>query len=169
MIWQPLETIDIPSVLTIAAQAHPGLFERPEIFQEKLALFPHGCKKLLINNKLAGYGFAHPWRLYSIPQLDTFLEKIPTHPDCLYIHDVAILPHARGNNAASLLVTQFKTLAAQFGFSALSLVSVYMTTGFWQRFGFEIITVEAIEEQLKSYGNDASFMTMFFDKNARQV
>jgi GNAT superfamily N-acetyltransferase len=164
MIWQSLASTDMPSVMAIAAQVHPGLFERPEIFLEKLTLFPHGCKKLLTNNQLVGYGFAHPWRLYSIPQLDTFLEKIPTRPDCLYIHDVAILPHARGHNAAGLLVTQLQTLAALFGFHALSLVSVYMTTGFWQRFGFEIIKVEAIEEQLISYGNEASYMTMCLNK-----
>lgn len=164
MIWQPLSSTDIPSVLAIAGQIHPGLFERPEIFIEKLELFPEGCKKLLIDNQLAGYGFAHPWKLHSIPPLDTFLERIPTQPDCLYIHDVAILPDARGHNGAGLLVKILQSLAAQYGYNALSLVSVYMTTGFWQRFGFEIIKIEAIEEQLRSYGNGASYMTMCLNK-----
>jgi GNAT superfamily N-acetyltransferase len=167
MIWQPLTISDIPSVLSIAAQVHSDLFERPETFNEKLQLFPHGCKKLLFSNQLVGYGFAHPWKLNSIPQLDTFLDRIPAQPDCLYIHDVAILPHARGRNAAGLLITQFQTLAAQYGIDVLSLVSVYMTTGFWQRFGFEIIKVKVIEEQLRSYGNSASYMTMYLNKNAR--
>jgi GNAT superfamily N-acetyltransferase len=166
MIWHPLTISDIPSVQSIAAQIHPVLFERPEIFGEKVELFPQGCKKLLIDNQPVGYGFAHPWKLHSIPQLDTFLERIPTQSDCIYIHDVAILPHARGRNAAGLLIPQFQKLAAQYGFHALSLVSVYMTTGFWQRFGFEIIKVKAIEKQLRSYGNDASYMTMYFNKNA---
>ncbi|HEX2958705.1 MAG TPA: GNAT family N-acetyltransferase [Chitinispirillaceae bacterium] len=166
MIWQPLTTSDIPSVQAIAAQVHPDLFERPEIFQEKLELFPQGCKKLLCNNQFAGYGFAHPWRLYSIPQLDTFIDRIPAEPDCIYIHDVAILPHARGRNAAGLLDEQYQALAAQYGFGAISLVSVYMTTGFWKRFGFDVVGGEIIEQQLSSYGNDASYMTMYSDKNA---
>lgn len=159
MIWQPLETADIPSVLAIAEQAHPDLFERPEIFQEKITLFPQGCMKLKIDDQLAGYGFAHPWTLYSVPPLDTFLKRIPIRPDCLYIHDVAILPHARGRNATGLLFAEYQQLATHYGFKALSLVSVYMTTGFWQRFGFEIIREETIEEQLRSYGCDASYMT----------
>lgn len=161
MIWQSLIISDIPSVLAIAKQIHPGLFERSEIFGEKLELFPHGCKKLLIDNQLVGYGFAHPWKIHSIPQLDTFLEKIPSQPDCLYIHDVAILPQARGRNATDLLTKQYKKLAAHYDFKALSLVSVYMTTGFWQRFGFEITRVDALEGQLRSYGCDAVYMTTF--------
>jgi hypothetical protein len=159
MIWQFLESTDIPSVLAVAAQVHPDLFERPEIFREKFALFPQGCKKLLINNQLSGYGFAHPWKLFTIPLLDTFLERIPAQSDCLYIHDVAILPEARGRNAAGLLFTQYQTLAAQCDFNALSLVSVYMTTGFWKRFEFDVVKVEEIEHQLSSYGNDAAYMT----------
>jgi hypothetical protein len=169
MIWQPLTTSDIPSVLSIAAQIHPDLFERPKIFSEKVELFPQGCKKLFIDNQTVGYGFAHPWKTHSVPQLNTFLEKIPEQPDCLYIHDVAILPEARGRNATNLLITLYQTLAIHYDFTALSLVSVYMTTGFWKRFGFKIIKVEAIEEQLRSYGNDASYMTMCLAKEDKET
>lgn len=160
IIWEPLEPIDLPSVSTIADLVHLQLPERPDVFKEKLELFPQGCKKLIFEGKIAGYGLSHPWVLNSIPPLDTFLSKLPDHPDCFYIHDVAIVPDARGKNAADSFVKYLITLAARSGIGSISLVSVYMTTGFWKRFGFRVIKDIKLKDKLKPYGDTAKYMVL---------
>lgn len=158
--WTPLEIFDLQLVSAIANQIHPQLPEREDVFREKLKLFPQGCRKLIFKDKIAGYGLSHPWKLYSIPQLDTFLNKLPDYPDCLYIHDVAILPHARKQNASSLFIDNLISLARQSGIRSISLVSVYMTTGFWQKYGFRVTKDIGLNDKLKSYGDTASYMLL---------
>jgi predicted N-acetyltransferase YhbS len=91
---------------------------------------------------------SHPWALYSIPPLDQFLVALPAQADCLYIHDVAILPEYRGLRQADHLVE----------LCAMALVSVYGTDAFWARFGFRPASTPDIVKKLKSYGPTARYM-----------
>ncbi len=134
--WQPLLESDLDSVNEIADRIHTSLPERSEVFAEKVRLFPSGCRKLISEDKMSGYGISHPWMLYSIPPLDEFLKTLPPKPECLYIHDVVVLPEARGSGAAAHYVEYIKHLAAELGIPSLALVSVYGTDALWSRFGF---------------------------------
>lgn len=153
--WLPLAEGDLAALCAAAARLHPGLPERPEVFAEKLRLCPEGCRKLEAGGALAGYAIGHPWTLGSAPKLDAFLGALPAAPDCFYIHDVAVLPAARGLGAAAAYVDYAAGLARGRGLRALALVSVYGTAPLWARLGF----APAAGPGLASYGPGAVYMT----------
>lgn len=156
--WTPLVEADIGEVFRIATLIHLMLPERAEVFAEKLRLFPDGCFKLMYEGRMAGYAISHPWKLYSVPQLDEFLHSLPKDPDCIYIHDVAALPVARGRNAAGLFVEQISLVARTMGVKHLACVSVYGTDVLWARFGFRVATSDEMTSKLASYGESAKYM-----------
>jgi Acetyltransferase (GNAT) family len=100
--WRPLTQGDLPEVDRIADAVHTELPERLEIFLEKFRLFPGGCFALEQEGKLVGYGISHPWTLNEIPPLDSFLKALPDPATCLYLHDVAIIPEARGHRSLTI-------------------------------------------------------------------
>lgn len=156
--WEALLPADLDSVNKIADCVHTTLQERPEVFEEKLILYPKGCRKLVSGKHAVGYGISHPWTLYSIPPLDTFLKALPPKPECLYIHDVVVLPDARGHGAAARYVDYIKSLAREAGILSLALVSVYGTDVLWSRFGFRVIVTPDLSAKLISYGASAGYM-----------
>jgi GNAT superfamily N-acetyltransferase len=149
---------DLPAVCAIAATIHPTLPERPAVFSEKRGLFPQGCFVLEGEEGLNGYAFAHPWRLRSIPPLDGFLTQIPAAADCLYLHDAAVLPAARGKAAAPNLIALLRATATDAGLQRLALVSVYGTSALWSRLGFAAVADAALASALASYGPEAAYM-----------
>lgn len=153
---------DLAEVCRIANGAHPGLPERPEVFDEKLRLFPPGCFALELGGSLVGYGISHPWTLFEIPPLDAFLERLPSSPDCLYLHDVAVAPAARGRGAAAQLMDRLCLLASREGVGFIALTSVYVTAGFWRGMGFAAASSDRLAEKLQSYGPSASYMVKSF-------
>ena len=154
--WKPLEAGDIPAVFAIAGRLHPELPERLEVLAEKRRLFPDGCRKLVAGGAVVGYGLAHPWRLNAAPKLNAFMERLPAAPDCLYLHDMAVLPEARGRGAAGAYVVYLEGLARRLGLKHLALVSVYGTVPLWEKLGFK--THSAGAPPLPSYGPTAAYM-----------
>jgi len=156
--WRHAYATDLEAVSAIATRIHPDLSERPEVLAEKMRLYPDGCRVLAVDNEIAGYGLAHPWMQYRIPPLDGFLERLPDGADCLYVHDVAVLPDFRGGVARAYL-TEIGQLARSSGITTLALVSVYGTRVLWERFGFQPVAADgALRDKLSSYGASATYM-----------
>ncbi|WP_439406728.1 GNAT family N-acetyltransferase [Bradyrhizobium sp. DASA03076] len=156
--WRPARASDFAAISAIAARIHPDLFERPEVFAEKMRLCSDGCRVLAADEAIVGYGLAHPWKKHWIPPLDALLERLPDDADCLYVHDIAVLPHARGGVARDYVAT-IEKLARSSGVSALALVSIYTTRPLWERFGFRPVTTNAeMSAKLASYGKGATYM-----------
>jgi ribosomal protein S18 acetylase RimI-like enzyme len=157
--WCIATADDLPAINRIAGEVHASLPERPEVFAEKQTLFPEGCFVLVEKRAVVGYGLCHPWTLNNIPDLDAFLSRVPQSPECLFIHDVAMLPHARRRGASRALLDRIVALAIQRGITFLALVSVYGTEPLWTRHGF---TLECDDQQLRaklaSYGGTARYM-----------
>jgi len=158
LVWTPLLESDIGGVDKIAREIHPTLPERREVFAEKLRLFPGGCFKFMFEGRMMGHAFSHPWMLYSIPPLDDFLGALPEKPDCIYVHDVAVLSPARGHNAAGMFIDRISEVARRLKIPHLACVSVYGTDVLWARFGFRIVTSNDISSKLVSYGESAKYM-----------
>ena len=156
--WHPLLPADLDDLNRLAALVHPTLPERPEVFAEKLRLFPQGCRKLLGGTRLVGYGLSHPWSLNAIPPLDEFLHRLPSKPQCLYIHDLVVRPEARGQHAAGEYLAYVKAVARQRGLAALALVSVYGADRLWRRYGFEVVRDPVVAVEAQSYGDSAKYM-----------
>lgn len=124
--WRPARTSDLVAISAIAARIHPDLPESPDVFAEKIRLYPDGCRLLIADEEIAGYGLAHPWKQHRIPPLNGFLQKLPDDADCLYVHDVAVLPDFRGGIAPDY-IADIEKLARASHITTLALVSVYAT------------------------------------------
>ena len=161
--WRLTKITDLVGIEKIANVIHPDLSEKPEIFAEKLSLFPEGCFVLVENGAVLGYAFVHPWRLNDIPKLDAALLALPLNPECILIHDVAVLPEARGKGASESLVQRTSRLAKKQNVRVLALVSVYGSHLHWLRLGFELVAVEALAPNLASYGETARYMVRRLD------
>jgi N-acetylglutamate synthase-like GNAT family acetyltransferase len=107
---------------------------------------------------VVGYGISHPWKLFSIPPLDEFLGAIPEDADCIYIHDVAVLPDARGHQAAAHYLKLIRNIAAGLSIAKLACVSVYGTDVLWSRYGFKAAICESMTSKLRTYGDSAKYM-----------
>ena len=95
---------------------------------------------------------------HRIPPLDGLLEQLPGDADCLYLHDVAVLPDFRGGIARDYVIA-IEQLARASGIATLALVSIYATRPLWQRLGFRPVIADAeLRAKLASYGDSATYM-----------
>ena len=157
-IWRPAAASDLTAMIKIAYAIHPDLPERPEVFAEKFELFSAGCFVLTSCNEIVGYGLSHPWVLNDIPPLDTFLRFKPPSANCLYVHDVVILPSARGHASAGRYIDLMTKVAANSGLDFLALVSVYETHTLWRKYTFNLVSDPKLVAKLESYGAAAKYM-----------
>lgn len=157
MIWRPMRTADLAAVSRAAAEIHPGYPEADAVFAERLELCPEGCRVLDDDGALAGYALTHPWRYGSPPKLDTLLGAIPADADTWYLHDVALLPAARGRGASAAIVELVVACARARGLASLSLVAVNDSRPIWEARGFAVAADAAPD--LSSYGGVAWFMS----------
>lgn len=156
--WEPLLPHDMAEADAIADSIHTGLPERPEVFAEKRDLSPATCLKLVREQRIVGYGIAHPWTLFDVPALDTFLKALPASPTCLFVHDVAILPHARGQRSAARYIAKAARQARILGLAHLACVSVYGTDRLWATLGFKTFSSPEMRETIAGYGACARYM-----------
>lgn len=156
--WESLEESDLERVDAIQHVIHAGLPERLELLAEKRKLFPEGCRRLVRERAMIGYALAHPWTLGNVPILNAPLGALPAQPNCLHMHDVAILPEGRGAGAAGAYVAHLLRLAGEMVIGALACVSVYGTAPLWARHGFLRVATQPEAPALGSYGPDAVYM-----------
>jgi GNAT superfamily N-acetyltransferase len=146
-------------LLAIADVVHPTYPEDAAVFEERLTLFPSGCWVLELGAQPIGYIVSHPWTYGAPPALNSLLGALPVPPSTYYIHDIALLPEARGTGAATAIVAQLIDLAKSLGLPNLSLVAVNNSVGFWQRHGFALTAIPMLDAKLRSYDDAARFMT----------
>lgn len=150
-----MRSSDLDAVLEAQRPIYPTYQEDRTVFSERLALFPQGCLVLHGEHGLAGYAVSHPWYAGSPPKLDTLLGALPTAPTTYYLHDIALLPEARGGGGGAAVVRLLTEIARAAGQTTMSLTAVQGSSGYWQRRGF---AVEPSPPELASYGDEAVFM-----------
>jgi len=153
---------DLPLAEAIAERVHPTLPEDPAVFAERLALFPHGCLMLEDGGKCSGYAIAHPWRLTQPPALNTFLGGLPAEADTLFLHDLALLPEARGAGFAGIAVRLLAERATALGLAAMSLVAAGTSHAFWRHHGFRLLDADGVAAAVATYGPGACAMVWRF-------
>ncbi|MCB8820082.1 GNAT family N-acetyltransferase [Microvirga rosea] len=156
--WRAMATEDLPAVKTLADHIHVDHPEDMAVFEERLALYPDGCRVLEEHGRLIGYALTHPWRFGAPPALNSRLQTIPVDATTYYLHDVALLPDARGKGHAAGIVNQIAEHARTSGFDNLSLVAVNGSRVFWERLGFREAMTQALRRKLSSYGSDSLLM-----------
>lgn len=164
-----MTTVDLPPVMAVAADVHPDYPEGEAVFSERLALHPAGCLVLAGSEGLGGYVLSHPWRLGQVPALDSLLGALPGDADAYYIHDLALLPGARGGGAASACVDRLAAHARASGFVRMALVAVGNSAGFWRRQGFREAHDEALARKLASYDDAARYLVRDLKDDGRNA
>lgn len=161
LVWRPMTPADLAAATGIADRVHVDYPEDAAVFAERLRLYPAGCWVFGARGQggdISGYLVSHPWRLGEPPALNSRLGELPAEPSTYYLHDLTLLPNARGGGAASRIVTQILGHATQQGFATASLVAVSGSAPFWQSHGFRIAEQDDdLRRKLASYG-DAHFM-----------
>jgi GNAT superfamily N-acetyltransferase len=156
--WRPMAPADLDTVLAVAAEVHPGYPEALEVFAERLRLYPDGCLMAERGGAVVGYAVMHPGRLGCPPALDSALRELPDGADCLYLHDVALLPVARDSGLGAMALEWARTLAVWEGFAWLALTSTPEARGYWDRQGFSTCAAQPVE--LASYGGGMTYMVL---------
>ncbi len=156
--WRHMHARDIAGVMAVAEQVHPDFFEEEAVFRDRLRLYPAGCFVYARDNGILGYGVSHPWRLDTVPALNSVLEKLPEDSSTYYIHDIALLPAVRSGGVASRVIELMAAQAEADGFLTMALVAVNNSWGFWEKKGFVTRDLPALAEKLKSYSDDAFYM-----------
>lgn len=154
--WRPMSPADLPAISAISDRVHGRYSEAREVYAERLVLYPAGCFVLADAGPPAGYLIAHPWHRDSPPKLGTMLEAIPADVDTFYLHDIALLPAARGTGAGRAAVELATDRARAAGFGEITLMAVGGADRFWAAQGFAI--ADAASDLLASYGPEARLM-----------
>lgn len=155
--WRGMTPADLSAVNAIAAVVHAAYPEDAAVFAERLALHPGGCFVLDTAQGLGGYLISHPWHLKQPPALNTLLGSVPLPASTYYLHDIALLPEARGGGAASAVIRELVRHAAGIA-DNITLVALSGTVQFWQRQGFARLADPALDAKLKSYDAEACYM-----------
>ena len=158
MAWRLMTPEDMPRVQVLADTIHVGHPEDLEVLAERQRLYPQGCLMLTEGQQAIGYALTHPWHYGEPPPLNGLLGKLPAAPTTYYIHDVALLPAARGKGYAVQAAERLIAHARAEGFGNLSLVAVNRSQAFWERFGFRMVSITSLDAKLASYGPDAVLM-----------
>lgn len=156
--WRALTTLDLPAVEEMAAAVHPDFFEETRIFAERQRLYPDGARFLELDGYPAGYVLSHPWAFRHLPALNSLLGAIPHDAATYYIHDLALMPQARGTGAAAMVVRALIAHASAGGYATMSLVAVNASQRFWEKHGFGVVEAPELAEKLASYEEAARFM-----------
>ncbi|BCL75454.1 N-acetyltransferase [Jeongeupia sp. HS-3] len=124
-------------VLAIQSACYPQHYnETREVFARKLALCADSHWLAWQGSEPVGYFFTHPWHGDTPPMLGHELTALPASADCHYLHDLAILPTARGLGVAQTLVGAALDWGRAQHFSRTLLVAVQGSAPFWARYGF---------------------------------
>jgi GNAT superfamily N-acetyltransferase len=158
MSWRPMMPEDMPLVQVLADTIHVGHPEDLEVLAERQRLYPQGCLMLTEDQQAIGYALTHPWHYGEPPPLNGLLGKLPVAPTTYYIHDVALLPVARGKGYAVQAADRLIAHARAAAFGNLSLVAVNRSQAFWEMVDFRVLSIAGLDAKLASYGQDAVLM-----------
>ncbi len=158
MHWRAMTTFDLPAVEIIAARVHPSFPEDMAVFAERQLLYPDGTRLLELDGVPSGYILSHPWHFGALPELNSLLGVIPDDADTYYLHDLALLPSARGTGAAAMIVGDILRHARAAGFATASLVAVNGSLPFWYKHGFREVAAPELAGKLASYEQAARLM-----------
>lgn len=153
-----IQARDAAAIQHIQAACYPAeLQESIEALQAKSQLSPASCWIAMQQHSAIGYLFSHPWQGQLPPALDHVLTSLPDRADALFLHDLAILPQARGLGVAQALLEQANRWARSNGLRTASLVAVRNSHAFWKKKGFgpPATSMPQLQAKLQAYGPDA--------------
>jgi GNAT superfamily N-acetyltransferase len=165
LVWKSMLPHHLGGVLSIADIVHTDYPESATVYEERLALFPEGCWVAVStqddgSESVSGYAITHPGVVGQPPPLNSLLVQLPVVADCLYLHDVAILPSARQYGLGGKLIAHSQALAIAKQIPQMALVAVNQSAPYWQRQGFAAYAQanQVLLAKLRSYSDDAQYL-----------
>ncbi|OWQ95172.1 GNAT family N-acetyltransferase [Sphingopyxis witflariensis] len=141
-VWRPMRADDLPTVVRISDAVHGDFTEPLETFVDRLAHYPAGCAILDRDGEALGYLIGHPWpRDAAPPKLGVRMDSIPTS-DSYYLHDIALLPAARGTGAGATATAFVVHQAEVEGCRDVRLVAIQGADSYWHRQGFDYVAAD---------------------------
>jgi predicted N-acetyltransferase YhbS len=155
-----MQAADLPAVLEIQAVCHTeAAHESRESLKAKFSASHTTCFIASFDRNTVGYLISLPWKFLCPPVWNAESCRLPSSPDCLYLHDLAVIPGARKSGAARVLVQAFFDRQRVLGLGRASLVAVQNYAPYWERFGFRTVPLsEPLKATLSSYGAEAEYM-----------
>ena len=133
-----LSVHDAPAIVKVQEACYgPSLIEPDRALLSKMLLFSMGAWGCFSDGELVAYMICIPAAGDEVVPWGHPTTSLPSRPDRLYIHDLAVRPKYRGQGIASELVRKAEGIASWFGHRYLALVSVQGTERFWTGQGFE--------------------------------
>lgn len=159
-IVRPMQADDMDDILLVQAACYGGdIPESALSLHAKLAASPLSCFVATMNDELIAYLISLPWISSAPPALNAPVCELPSHPDCLYLHDLSVHPFARGSGVARALIDCFFARCAQWQMRRTCLVAVQNSAPYWQRFGFQTVAITpTLQNKLDSYPSGAEFL-----------
>lgn len=130
---------ELADVLRVQAACYPGAMqEAAGVVLARLRAAPATCVVARDGDRaggVAGYLFAYPSVLGAVTCLGAGFAPA-ARPDTLYLHDLAVAPHALGRGLARGLARHLLALGQAQGLEWSALVSVQDSAGFWEGLGY---------------------------------
>ena len=157
MSIEPIYADSWAGILKVQAEAYTDL--PPEdvvVLKSKWLASPETCAVFLKQYEVLGYVLAHPWDGDSPPELykETIINKTGKN---LYLHDLALSNHGRGQGIGKKLIDNLIQKATELNFKRILLVAVQGSGGFWAKFGFMDVSNRDISP---GYGKNATLMEL---------
>lgn len=152
---------DLGLVLAIQQLCYPPAYHEPlAAFENKLRQAPESAWLATSGGHAQAYIVTLPVDEGHFPALHGTSWSPPPQAKWLYLHDLAVDPAHRGSGAGQRLVEQAFRHARTLGLEGLALVAVQGSQPYWTRRGFQPRAVghAALQEKLRSFGDDACFM-----------
>jgi ribosomal protein S18 acetylase RimI-like enzyme len=141
---RPMLDADLPAVLAVQAACYPpAMQEAFDVVLARLRAAPETClvasdgegEGAGVGDPVCAYVFAYASRLGAVTPLGAGFAPAPD-ADTLYIHDLAVAPHALGRGLARRLATELAALGLARGLPHAALVAVQDSRRFWEGLGF---------------------------------
>lgn len=159
MNWRSMEAGDMDAVSAVSDTVHGQYTEPQAVYAERRDLYPAGCFVWDAGEGVAGYLIVHPWRHEAPPPLGAMIDAIPDDADCLYLHDLALLPILRGTGIGAVATGMALELAVTAGFDDVVLLAVGGADSFWASRGFTPVPDARLAAKLHAaYGPDVVYM-----------
>lgn len=151
---------DLPAVLEIQAACYTEVTpESKESLHAKLSASQSTCWIASLEGDTVGYLISLPWDFSSPPVLNAETCRLPSSPDCLYLHDLAVTSSARKLGTGRALVEEFLIRFRGLGLGRASLIAVQNSAPYWERYGFRAVSLsEPLKTKLSTYGEGVAYM-----------
>jgi ribosomal protein S18 acetylase RimI-like enzyme len=159
MALRRMRESDLDAVLAVQAGAYPpAMQEAADLLRARLRSAPSTALVACLGGAVCAYVFAYPSLLGRVTPLDAPFAPAAA-PDTLYLHDLAVAPHALGRGLARRMVARLLARAAADGLRHAALVSVQESRAFWESLGYREDEGRPPCAALASYPGAAIYMT----------